>query len=65
MLLTVAVGRTTKPGIVADTEVVPGIAARGALPALATASIGGLAVVTLWFGLSWDGLIGWVAGALA
>jgi NADH:ubiquinone oxidoreductase subunit 2 (subunit N) len=48
-----------------DTEHVPGLAARGALPALAAASIGALALATLWFGLSWDGLIGWVAGALA
>ena len=47
-----------------DTEVVPGIAARGALPALATASIGGLAVATIWFGLSWDGLVGWVVLSL-
>jgi len=48
-----------------DTEVVPGIAARGPMAALAAASIGVLAVVTLWFGLSWDGLLGWVTGALA
>ncbi|HZL99432.1 MAG TPA: NADH-quinone oxidoreductase subunit N [Planctomycetota bacterium] len=47
-----------------ETEVVPGLAPRGAVAALATASIAGLALVTVWFGLSWDGLLGWVAGAL-
>ena len=48
-----------------DTEPVPGIAATGPLPALAAASIGALAVVTLWFGLSWDGLLSWVTNAVA
>lgn len=48
-----------------DSEIVPGIAARGAIPALAALSIGALAIATVWFGLSWDGLIGWVATALA
>ncbi|MHC5210379.1 MAG: NADH-quinone oxidoreductase subunit N [Planctomycetota bacterium] len=48
-----------------EPEVVPGIASHGPLPAIAFATLIALAGATLWFGLMWDGLIGWVETALA
>jgi NADH-quinone oxidoreductase subunit N len=47
-----------------EAETEPGIVARGPLPALAYATLIALAGATLWFGLMWDGLVGWVETAL-
>lgn len=47
-----------------DWEVVPGLPTRGLMPALAHASLLLLAVVTLWWGLAFDGLSEWVAHSL-
>jgi NADH-quinone oxidoreductase subunit N len=47
-----------------DTEVVPGLAWRGVMPWLAKASLIGLALAALWYGIMWDGLIGWVDATL-
>jgi NADH-quinone oxidoreductase subunit N len=47
-----------------DTEPVPGLRARGVMPSLALVSILALAAATLWFGLAFDGLSGWVGASL-
>ncbi|MHC4844592.1 MAG: NADH-quinone oxidoreductase subunit N [Planctomycetota bacterium] len=47
-----------------DTEVVPGLAWRGVMPWLAKASLIALAIAAVWYGIMWDGLIGWVDATL-
>ena len=42
----------------------PALASTRAMPALATGTIGLLAVATVWLSLSCDGIIGWVTAAL-
>ena len=47
-----------------EPEFVAGFRARGVLAGIANASIAGLAVATIWYGLLWQGISAWVESSL-